>query len=86
MVLPGPLHTKWTERLNNNNNKNLVCVNLNICSRHKKQMAFSGQKVLAGFPCLQQFFPLLVAFANSLDLDQDRLNICPDLDPSYLTL
>ena len=29
---------------------------------------------------------LLITFANSLDPDQDRLNICPNLDPNHLTL
>ena len=29
---------------------------------------------------------LLLAFANSLDPDQARQNIRPDLDPNYLTL
>ena len=29
---------------------------------------------------------LLMKFANSLDLDQDRQNVGPDLDPNRLTL
>ena len=29
---------------------------------------------------------LLITFANSLDLDQDRQNVGPDLDPNLLTL
>ena len=29
---------------------------------------------------------LLITFANSLDPDQDRQNVCPDLDPNCLTL
>ena len=32
------------------------------------------------------FCGLLIIFANSLDLDQDRTNIGPDLDPNSLTL
>ena len=32
------------------------------------------------------FFRLLITFANSLDPDQDRQNVGPDLDPNYLTL
>ena len=28
---------------------------------------------------------LLITFANSLDPDQDRQNVGPDLDPNYLT-
>ena len=29
---------------------------------------------------------LLIIFANSLDPDQDRQNVGPDLDPNHLTL
>ena len=29
---------------------------------------------------------LLITFANSLDPDQDRQNVGPDLDPNHLTL
>ena len=32
------------------------------------------------------FFCLLITFANSLDADQDRQNVGPDLDPTCLTL
>ena len=32
------------------------------------------------------FYCLLITFANSLDLDQDRRNVGPDLDPNSLTL
>ena len=28
----------------------------------------------------------LITFANSLDQDQDRHSVCPDLDPNRLTL
>ena len=31
-------------------------------------------------------FRLLITFANSLDPDQDRQNVGPDLDPNFLTL
>ena len=31
------------------------------------------------------FLRLLINFANSLDQDQDRQNVCPDLDPNFLT-
>ena len=31
------------------------------------------------------FCHLLITFANSLDLDQDRQNVVPDLDPNHLT-
>ena len=32
------------------------------------------------------FCRLLINFANSFDLDQDRQNVGPDLDPNRLTL
>ena len=32
------------------------------------------------------FYRLLITFANSLDPDQDRQNVGPDLDPNCLTL
>ena len=32
------------------------------------------------------FFHLLITFANSLDPDQDRQNVGPDLDTNRLTL
>ena len=32
------------------------------------------------------FYRLLITFANSLDPDQDRQNVGPDLDPNALTL
>ena len=33
-----------------------------------------------------EFCHLLIIFANSLDPDQDRQNVGPDLDPKSLTL
>ena len=32
------------------------------------------------------FCRLLITFANSLDPDQDRQNVSPDLDPNILTI
>ena len=32
------------------------------------------------------FCHLLITFANSLDPDQDRQNVCPGLDPNHLIL
>ena len=32
------------------------------------------------------FCGLLITYANSLDPDQDRHNVGPDLDPNHLTL
>ena len=38
------------------------------------------------FLASSDFYPFLIAFANSLDPDQDLQNVGPDLDPNYLTL
>ena len=38
------------------------------------------------FPAVGDFCCLLITFANSLDPDQARQNIGPDLDPNCLTL
>ena len=37
------------------------------------------------FEILWEPYCLLITFANSLDPDQDRHNVGPDLDPSCLT-
>ena len=41
---------------------------------------------LNSFPTSSNFCRLLITFANSLDPDQARQNVGPDLDPNYLTL
>ena len=33
-----------------------------------------------------EFCRLLITFTDSLDSDQDRQNVCPDLDQNHLTL
>ena len=38
------------------------------------------------FPTSSNFCYLLIIFVNSLDPDQTRQNVGPDLDPNYLTL
>ena len=38
------------------------------------------------FLLLVKTYRLLITFANSLDLDQDRRNVSPDRDPNSLTL
>ena len=38
------------------------------------------------FSLLEVTFHMLIGIANSLDPDQDRQNVCPDLDPKCLTL
>ena len=38
------------------------------------------------FHAIGDFWCLLITFANSLDPDQDRQNVGPDLDPNRLTL
>ena len=42
--------------------------------------------VSVSFPASGDFCHLLIIFANSLDPDQDRQNVGPDLDPNRLTL
>ena len=42
--------------------------------------------LLKSFLAYGDFSCLLITFANSLDPDQDRQNVGPDLDPNYLTL
>ena len=41
---------------------------------------------LNSFLASDDFCHLLITFANSLDPDQDRQNVGPDLDPNCLTL
>ena len=41
---------------------------------------------LNSFLASGNFYHLLISFANSLDPDQDRQNVGPDLDPNCLTL
>ena len=49
---------------------------------------FPVNSFLANFGnfCGGNFCGLLITFANSLDPDQDRQNVGPDLDPNCLTL
>ena len=42
--------------------------------------------LLNSFPASVGFCRLLITFANSLDPDQARQNVGPDLDPNCLTL
>ena len=41
--------------------------------------------VFNSLPASADFCHLLITFANSLDLDQARQNVGPDLDPNCLT-
>ena len=41
--------------------------------------------VFNSFHALDNFCCLLINFANSLDPDQEQLNVDPDLDPNGLT-
>ena len=52
----------------------------------KYRMNKEGVKVLNSFLASGDFCCLLIRFANSLDLDQDRQNVGPGLDANYLTL
>ena len=42
--------------------------------------------ILNSFPASGDLRSLLITFANSLDPDQARQNVGPDLDPNCLTL
>ena len=76
--------------LSKNINPSLVLV------QPKKTRPFITERLLMGrkesnqankqklFVCYD-FCPLLIVFANSLDPDQARQNVGPDLDPNYLT-
>ena len=48
--------------------------------------AFSTLVSFKSFRASDNFCRLLITFANSLDPDQDRHTVCPDLDLSHLTL
>ena len=43
-------------------------------------------KIFNSLPASGEFCRLLITFPSSLDPDQDRQNVGPDLDPNYLTL
>ena len=58
---------------------------LDIRSRHLFEDRFSAGEI-AVWLALGDFCRLLITFANSLDPDQDRQNVDPDLDPNRLTL
>ena len=47
------------------------------------QASSEGVK-LNSFPARGDFCRLLITFANSLDPDQARQNVGPDLDPNFL--
>ena len=46
----------------------------------------SCESMVNSFHASSYFRCLLITFANSLDPDQDRQNVGPDLDPKCLTL
>ena len=48
--------------------------------------AVAVSRVINSFLACGNFCRLLITFANSLDPDQDRQNVGPDLDPNRLTL
>ena len=50
------------------------------------ELALGVVKVKNSFPASGDFCRLLIIFANSLDPDQARQNVGPDLDPNCLTL
>ena len=52
----------------------------------KQWMAELEGKFVSPFLASSDFCHLLLAIVNSLDPDQDRLSVVPDLDPNRLTL
>ena len=64
----------------------------NECLRLKlfcfKNLTVSGlvPSLVSNFLASGDFCCLLITFANSLDPDQDRQDVGPDLDPNCLTL
>ena len=61
----------------------LICSN---CTDVRFGIFASGDLMLVFVSLLVATFRLLIAFANSLDPDQDRQNVGPDLVPNRLTL
>ena len=57
-------------------------MNKAFCSRNIFNFCFLSSSFLAG----DDFCHLLITFANSLDPDQDRQYVGPDLDPNRLSL
>ena len=56
-----------------------VCISMFSMFHHSERT--SNSFLASGNYCF-----LLIAFANSLDPDQDRQNVGPDLDPNHLML
>ena len=56
-------------------------------SRQMKRYLFSvNLSLFYSLPNSRDFCRLLITFAKSLDPDQDRQNVGPDLDPNRLTI
>ena len=51
-----------------------------------KQLSHNIDLMFNTLPTSWEFCHILIIFANSLDPDQARHNVGPDLDPSFLTL
>ena len=51
----------------------------------RKKYQARSCSVLNSLPASDNFCHLLITFANSLDPDQARQNVGPDLDPNCLT-
>ena len=57
-----------------------------ICLVKMEENLLSVSSPLNSFPTIGDFCHLLITSANSLDPDQTRQNVRPDLDPNCLTL
>ena len=58
----------------------------NFGNQNTFAMAIINEILFNIFLASGNFFRLLITFANSLDPDQDRQNVGPDLDPNHMTL
>ena len=70
--------------------KNKKSMKLFLAEKKKKKKKTLSRTIIApdtnSFPVSGNFCRLLITFANSLDPDQARQNVGPDLDPNCLTL
>ena len=73
------------------NSSNLSCLVQNFFLCDTKWISYSFFLpslfiLINSFLVSHNFRCLLITFANSLDPDQDRHSVGPDLEPNYLTL
>ena len=62
----------------------IIFVSLPLGDRRKKEIFKTKNLAVDSFLASSDFCCWLKAFANSLDTDQDRQNVGPDLDSNHL--